>query len=67
MDSWPERGNDCPALPKSMPETARLSVFEKESGSWIRGIGAPWRACFRIGVYARFDSHEESKRAFCMP
>jgi hypothetical protein len=50
-----------------MPETARLSVFEKESGSWINGIGAPWRACFRIGVYARFDSHEESKRAFCMP
>jgi len=34
-------GNDRPALPKSMPETARLSMFEKESGSWISGVGAP--------------------------
>ena len=32
MGLWPERIWRQTALPKSMPETARLSVFEKEDG-----------------------------------
>ncbi len=49
-------GNDRPALPKSMPETARLSVFEKENGNHCSGIGTPAAYCIRLWIPARFDS-----------
>ena len=64
MDFWPERDLTA-ALPKSMPETARLSAFEKENGKAL---------CTRHAISAQRPDLaflpvlilRESKRAFCV-
>ena len=52
-----------PRLPKSMPETARLSVFEKENGSPFREAVRPGVPCPQL-VPMPVLILTESKRAF---
>jgi len=67
MGHWPERALGA-ALPKSMPETARLSVFEKENGNdparKMRRATDARALC--ASIHARFDSHGvETGILFC--
>ena len=65
MGNWPERFRRQIALPKSMLETARLSVFEKESeGISTEAVCSTVHCVQSVSICARFDS-QRVKAGFC--